>query len=42
VLPGMQSISHSDNRTLKWSTLVEEKRELWPIAYLLPNGAYIH
>ena len=31
-----------NNWTFKWSTLVEEKRELWPIAYLLPNGAHIH
>ena len=42
VLPDIKLISEPDNQALKWSTLVEEKRELWPILYLLPNGAYIH
>lgn len=41
VLPGIQLIPKTGNGPLKWSTLVEEKRELWPIAYLLPNGAFI-
>jgi len=27
---------------LKWSELVEQKRETWPIQYLLPSGAYVH
>jgi len=27
---------------VKWSDLVEEKRELWSIQDLLPGGAYIH
>jgi len=26
---------------MKWSTLVTERREQWPIQYLLPGGAYI-
>jgi Acetyl xylan esterase (AXE1) len=42
LLPDTKLISEPDNRALKWSTLVEEKRELWPILYLLPDGAYIH
>ena len=42
VLPGIKVISEPRNRLLKWSTAVEEKRELWPIAYLLPDGAYSH
>jgi hypothetical protein len=27
---------------VKWSELVEQKQELWPIQYLMPGGAYIH
>jgi len=27
---------------LKWSEIVEQKKESWPIQYLLPGGAYIH
>jgi hypothetical protein len=27
---------------VKWSKLVEQKQELWPIQYLLPSGAYVH
>lgn len=42
VLPDIKLISQPGNDALKWSTIVEEKRELWPIAYLLPGGAYIH
>ncbi len=29
-------------RVLKWSEIVEQKRENWPIQYLLPSGAYFH
>ena len=42
VLPGIKSISEPGNQAFKWSTVVEEKRELWPIAYLLPDGAYVY
>jgi len=42
VLPGVKLISQSNSRPLKWSEIVEEKRELWPIEYLLPDGAYVH
>jgi hypothetical protein len=27
---------------LKWSSVVNEKLELWPVQYLLPEGAYVH
>ncbi|PYT81746.1 MAG: hypothetical protein DMG40_08530 [Acidobacteria bacterium] len=29
------------NRKWKWSEIVEQERETWPIQYLLPSGAYI-
>jgi hypothetical protein len=31
-----------DGHIIKWSELVNQKTELWPIQYLLPGGAYIH
>jgi hypothetical protein len=27
---------------MRWSDIVNQKTELWPIQYLLPGGAYIH
>lgn len=41
-LPGIALLPQSDGRSLSWSTIVSEKQELWPIQYLLPDGAYIH
>jgi hypothetical protein len=41
-LPGIKLLPSPDARTLKWSEIVEQKRETWPIQYLLPSGAYIH
>jgi len=39
VLPG---VKHEDDKpALLWSQIVMEKRERWPIQYLLPGGAYI-
>jgi pimeloyl-ACP methyl ester carboxylesterase len=40
-LPGIKLLPQSGERVLSWSELVNEKRELWPIEYLLPGGAYI-
>jgi len=40
-LPRVQQIPEPGAH-MKWSDLVVEKRELWPIQYLLPGGAYIH
>jgi cephalosporin-C deacetylase-like acetyl esterase len=40
-LPGIKLISPTDSKALKWSEVVDQKRELWPVEYLLPGGAYI-
>jgi hypothetical protein len=42
VLPGVKLIPQPNSSPLKWSELVGEKRELWPIEDLLPDGAYVH
>jgi hypothetical protein len=31
-----------DDPPIKWSELVDQKRETWQIEVLLPGGAYIH
>src|SRR6266542_2308035 len=41
VIPGISVEEPPGKATLKWSEIVDQKRELWPIQYLLPNGAYI-
>ncbi len=41
-LPEVKLLASADARSLKWSEIVEQKREIWPIQYLLPSGAYIH
>jgi pimeloyl-ACP methyl ester carboxylesterase len=41
-LPNATILTRADGRTVKWSDLVEQKRELWPIEFLIPGGAYIH
>jgi pimeloyl-ACP methyl ester carboxylesterase len=41
-LPGMKLMQEPNSKVLKWSELVEQKSEDWPIQYLLPSGAYIH
>ena len=41
-LPGMNLLPDSNRSVLKWSEIVEQKPESWPIQYLLPGGAYIH
>jgi hypothetical protein len=41
-LPHIKLVSSPDAQPLKWSELVDQKRELWPIQDLLPGGAYIH
>jgi hypothetical protein len=40
-LPGVSVQSYSKTDLLKWSDLVIQRREQWPIEYLLPGGAYI-
>src|SRR6266571_8656630 len=41
-IPGVEFLPRHDATILKWSEIVEQKREIWPIQYLLPSGAYIH
>lgn len=41
-LPHTKLLKQPDVQSLKWSELVEQKSELWPIQFLLPDGAYIH
>jgi hypothetical protein len=41
-LSGMRLLPQPNGRVLKWSEIVEQKRESWPIQYLVPGGAYIH
>jgi len=41
-LPKIKVLSQPDMQVIKWSELVNQKTELWPIQYLLPGGAYIH
>jgi cephalosporin-C deacetylase-like acetyl esterase len=41
-LPNVRLLSQPDPQIIKWSEVVNQERELWPIQYLLPGGAYIH
>jgi hypothetical protein len=41
-LPGIKLLRRPEAKVLKWSDIVEQKQEIWPIQYLLPSGAYIH
>jgi hypothetical protein len=41
-LPQIKLVSATGAQSLKWSELVDQKSELWPIEDLLPGGAYIH
>jgi hypothetical protein len=41
-LPNIKVLSQPDTHVIKWSELVNQKTDLWPIQYLLPGGAYIH
>jgi len=41
-LPDIRLLSQPDAQIIKWSELVNQETELWPIQYLLPGGAYIH
>jgi len=40
-MPGVKAVRGPDSVLLSWSQLVEEKREVWPIWFLVPGGAYI-
>ena len=41
-LPAVKLIPRPGESIVKWSDIVEQRREQWPIEYLLPDGAYIH
>jgi dienelactone hydrolase len=41
-LPTVKQIPRPGASIMKWSDLVIQRREQWPIQYLLPGGAYIH
>jgi len=41
VVPGVRLLSGAGQNTLRWSDLVEQKSETWPIWFLLPAGAYL-
>ena len=41
VLPGVKSLGPAATN-LAWREMVEQRREIWPIQYLVPSGAYIH
>jgi hypothetical protein len=40
-LPGVTALPQSDAQKVVWSEIVEQKREIWPIQYLMPGGAEI-
>ncbi len=40
-IPGLQLYARPEARSMRWSAVVEQKMEIWPIQYLLPGGAYI-
>jgi len=41
-LPEVKLAPGAANQPFRWSQLVEQKTEMWPIRFLLPGGAYIH
>lgn len=41
-LPNIKLLSRENGGQIRWSEIVEQKTELWPIQYLLPGGAYVH
>ncbi|HKU28216.1 MAG TPA: acetylxylan esterase [Candidatus Sulfotelmatobacter sp.] len=40
-IPGLKHASDMQATFMKWSDLVLQRREQWPIQYLLPSGAYV-
>ena len=41
-LPEVKLLPQAGGQAFRWSQIVEQKQELWPIQFLLPGGAYIH
>ena len=42
VLPGIKLLTNAEARVLRWSDIIEQKQEAWPIQFLVPGGAYIN
>jgi len=42
VLPGIEPLEEPNPPLVRWSEIVDQKKELWPIQYLVPGGAYAH
>jgi hypothetical protein len=42
VLTGVDLKAEPNPAIVRWSEIVDQKTELWPIQYLLPGGAYMH
>jgi hypothetical protein len=40
-LPNIKLLPQADGVALKWSEIVRRRREIWPIQYLMPSGAYL-
>lgn len=41
-LPEVKLLAQPGLPNFRWSEVVNQKMELWPIQYLLPGGAYVH
>jgi hypothetical protein len=41
-IPGLKQLPGQPAGLPPWGEIVEQRRELWPIYYLLPGGAYVH
>jgi hypothetical protein len=41
-LPDIKLLPHDHSQPFRWSEIVDQKTEIWPVEYLLPGGAYIH
>jgi hypothetical protein len=42
IFPDIKFVPQSEVPPLKWSDIVTQKSEIWPLEYLLPGGAYVH
>jgi hypothetical protein len=41
-LPNIKLLPQADGVVLKWSEIVRQRQEIWPIQYLVPSAAYTH
>ena len=41
VLKGLRVLPNERGQLLSWSEIVSQKREIWPVQYLYPGGAYL-